>query len=500
MSYLYGMSVQGIQGFIFETNALKEIVGASELVEQLCTSRFNRATKEMTGIEFILQAAGNIRAIVQDKSVLQQIVREWPLEAESMVPGITLSQAVVAFDGELNKETMNRLEERLKVQRNRVSTQEFPALMAMERCRRTGRPAIDRKDKSSSGLRDRTMACKQKAGANNAPHSLMKKMLPESERVSVERIPFDMDDLTGKRESNWIAIIHADGNSLGKIIQGMSSKLDSAKRDKLKSAFQGFSTALDDATQDAARDAFSSVVLSKMDDPLRMEKKWKYPIRPVVLGGDDLTVICRADFAIKFTEEFLQAFQKRTAQHMKQLVTEFDLKSFENGLTACAGIAFVKQSYPFHYAIHLAEQLCGYAKKEAKAIDENNVPACLMFHKVQSSFVDDSYQTTIKRELTGIDGVSMACGPYYLEGGSSNQRTIRSLLEHAERLSEPDAPKSGLRQWLALLHEDLAKAEQFMERLKQIHKPYRNDLEAAVAGNKCPAYDWLSVASITEGA
>ena len=38
--YLYGAAVQGIQDFIFKTNKLKEIVGASELVEQVCTSQF----------------------------------------------------------------------------------------------------------------------------------------------------------------------------------------------------------------------------------------------------------------------------------------------------------------------------------------------------------------------------------------------------------------------------------------------------------------------------
>ncbi len=38
--YLYGASVQGIQGFIFQTDKLKEIAGASELVEQICTRLF----------------------------------------------------------------------------------------------------------------------------------------------------------------------------------------------------------------------------------------------------------------------------------------------------------------------------------------------------------------------------------------------------------------------------------------------------------------------------
>ena len=40
--YLYGASVQGIQQFIFQTNELKDIVGASELVESICTELFKK--------------------------------------------------------------------------------------------------------------------------------------------------------------------------------------------------------------------------------------------------------------------------------------------------------------------------------------------------------------------------------------------------------------------------------------------------------------------------
>ena len=38
--YLYGAAVQGIQSFIFQTNKLRDIVGASELVNQICTELF----------------------------------------------------------------------------------------------------------------------------------------------------------------------------------------------------------------------------------------------------------------------------------------------------------------------------------------------------------------------------------------------------------------------------------------------------------------------------
>ena len=60
--YLYGAAVQGIQEFIFKTNELKHIVGASELVEQICTSAFDEFAKNG---ESIVRAARKLFAIFQ---------------------------------------------------------------------------------------------------------------------------------------------------------------------------------------------------------------------------------------------------------------------------------------------------------------------------------------------------------------------------------------------------------------------------------------------------
>lgn len=40
--YLYGASVQGIQEFIFKTNKLKEIIGASKIVEDMDKINFQK--------------------------------------------------------------------------------------------------------------------------------------------------------------------------------------------------------------------------------------------------------------------------------------------------------------------------------------------------------------------------------------------------------------------------------------------------------------------------
>ncbi len=53
--YLYGAAVQGIQDFIFKTNKLQHIVGASELVEEICTNVFDDYAKNG---EDVVRAAG----------------------------------------------------------------------------------------------------------------------------------------------------------------------------------------------------------------------------------------------------------------------------------------------------------------------------------------------------------------------------------------------------------------------------------------------------------
>ena len=72
MNYLYGASLQGIQSFIFETNKLKEIIGASEMIEQLCSSQFMKKY-DIPDHNFIIKAAGNIKCIIRDKAKIQKI-------------------------------------------------------------------------------------------------------------------------------------------------------------------------------------------------------------------------------------------------------------------------------------------------------------------------------------------------------------------------------------------------------------------------------------------
>ena len=198
-------------------------------------------------------------------------------------------------------------------------------------------------------------------------------------------------------------------------------------------------------------------------------------------------------------------------KNFKKLPVKVDF--LEKGLTACAGIAFIKESYPFHYGYHLAETLCGEAKKAAKeglASDELT-PSCLMFHKVQSSFVEDFKEIREKELTAGKDAhvINFDFGPYYLD--TPEKPSIQHLKDcvgqfHNKEGKEGNAIKSHLRQWLTDLHDNSELAKQKLDRLISIaNKETSAKLEklklpnSAIQSGKSPIYDWLTINSINQG-
>jgi hypothetical protein len=460
MSYLYGASVQGIQGFIFETNKLKEIAGASELVEQICTSMFQEIAPNFHPKNLIIGAAGNIKYIFDNKNDCQTLVREFPKIIMTEAPGITISQAVVEYQNSLQKKDIEALESKLRIQRNKPIVQHGLGLMITERSRRTGKSGIDRKEDVVIDLGQKNKTAKSKG----AKDTLLNKILGKGHNLGDKKFPFDINEIVKKQEREWIAVVHADGNNLGKVIMKMTDELP---QEHTQEAFKEFSICLDKATISAASEAFYDIVYHKVKDNERL------PIRPVILGGDDLTVIIRGDLAMDFTERFLSLFEKHTEEQFKDFGTTYGLKDFDGRLTACAGIAYIKPNYPFHYGVKLSEELCKYSKSVAKDINKDNTPSCISFHKVQASFIEN-YTDIIEEELSAND-VQFNYGPYFIEK-QQGFATVSQLKHWTKEIKRDDAPKGPLRNWLSDLQVNKAKATQQLDRIKTLNRKYESSL------------------------
>ncbi len=458
--YLYGASVQGIQSFIFETNKLREIAGASELVEQICNTCFYDVAgisnpKEDDNLQ--LAAAGNIKYLFQNRETCEQVVRDFPRAAMTLAPGITVSQAVVKIEDDFASNAAkytNQLEQKLRAQRSRPVVQHGLGWMVSERSRRTGKPGVAWKKEA---VVDAGQVAKGKM-VEASKSALLEKLMPETRVGDYHRLfARDIEEITGGKERTWIAVIHADGNNLGKKIMRMAREGASSQR------FKAMSEKLGKATEGAAKHAFDIVVRKAANGGL-------HPIRPIVLGGDDLTVIIRGDLALRFTEAFLEAFEQETQKEFQGFGY-----GFEQGLTACAGIAYIKPNYPFHYGATLAETLCKQAKKVAKDIDGDHTPSCLLFHKVHASFVED-YGSIIEQELTAKE-VRLDYGPYFLDH-QAGYATLDELQHWMAVLNQSDSPRSRLRNWLTDLQVNPEAAQQQLDRIRQItHDSYDRDLK-----------------------
>lgn len=299
--------------------------------------------------------------------------------------------------------------------------------------------------------------------------------------LSYNYVAFDIKDLTDKND--WIAIIHADGNGLGQIV---------ATKNKKSGELKEFSEKLDAATVKAAQQAYNDVIKSPKYNPYGE----KIPFRPVVLGGDDMTIICRASLAMRYATSYIHHFEENTQKNGEDIA-----------LTACAGIAYMKSSYPFHYGYHLAEALCEEAKKDAKRKEhlrkDGKAPSCIMFHKIQGSYIRDFSQIE-QNELTIDAKHSLKFGPYYLEP-LKGRWTIKKLRSNVARLQtkEGNAAKTDIRQWLTIMHDNVEIARQKEKRVEMIASDYNKaTFHLATEGKErgniyvYPAFDMLQLLTV----
>lgn len=190
-----------------------------------------------------------------------------------------------------------------------------------------------------------------------------------------------LDGTKSVKPLSRVAVIHIDGNGIGALMKGLQSRLEGLRDDPTQEALL---TEKKISTSDA--DAFPSFVKeinSALEGALEracqraywMVARLQFPeaskvgltsndivhVVPVLLGGDDVTVIANGDYAVPFTVEFLRAFESETANDPLLRAV-----SPQGKFTAGAGITIVPTKFPFHLAYDLAERLAAQAKRLGK--------------------------------------------------------------------------------------------------------------------------------------
>ena len=180
-----------------------------------------------------------------------------------------------------------------------------------------------------------------------------------------------LDALAKDDERSLLAIVHADGNSMGVKIQ---KKLgDHADYDYCVNTMRAFTQEIKTVFSEKGKDALEkrrkALVEAYPDERLE-----NLMVRWIVTDGDDATFLCNAKYALELTKAYLKG--------VKAAGDEVGVS-----YSSCAGICVFHAHYPFARAYELAEQACDNAKKKVHQTELEQ--AWVDFHFIHSGVNGD---------------------------------------------------------------------------------------------------------------
>lgn len=438
MNAYYAFSAKSLQEYVFGSGRLVEVAGASAIIEALCT-RFPVELDEVlgTGGHVLNAAAGSFRMVFPNAAEAHRFARHVPLGVAARAPGLAWVQAV---EERAATGTWRLLAERLAAARNIpiASLPETPPCAL--RSPRTGEAMADVKQvaRVREGMDAASVAKIAAYDTGEAGWGLdLERRLLALVRQSAPAANAwarDVDMLAGDNER--LAVIHADGNRLGSVMMGLGDALAGiADPEKQAAGWRRVSDAIQTAAETAFEQAFAACAaltgdrLTTGTGAIRM--------RPVVLAGDDLTVIMPARWSMTFVNTYCTAFEAASAKSLADAAVALPaVKSvLPTCLTVAAGIALVKRDHPFLDAYDLAESLCGNAKRTNSGAAAGKSAAS--FHRVTGGTPSD-YGEVLARHLTAVDGTALTANPWPCGDGDTD---LGGLLRLVERLAAmPSTP------------------------------------------------------------
>lgn len=176
-----------------------------------------------------------------------------------------------------------------------------------------------------------------------------------------------LTDIGDKSEwRNYIGIVYADGNAMGKVVQQLNQPTQ----------LHQFSRIIDTSIRDACFSALTCISESQVDtvrgEALHRNTNCFEPLAAdiLLLGGDDLLVAVPAHHALNFALQVTERFEELAREKIANLPDAETRQFFRDALgdsgtfTISCGVAIAKSSYPFYLSLALAEQLLNNAKRK----------------------------------------------------------------------------------------------------------------------------------------
>jgi hypothetical protein len=477
-----------IQAYITSSGRLSDAVAASARIDQLCgdldddappgspwtdllSACLQSVCEDMAAqVRFSRRGGGAFIAFFPQADLRDRVQALWSAVVPRWLPSLHFS--LVAQDGASELDAAQAGMVALQAMRNQPAATMPESGPLTRLAPRTGRPAVAQVTRSGvTQWVDAAAQSQLRPSQREEVHdSLVERFCAASEESGL-RWPRNLDAEGGNfphldNGHQELVMLHADGNGLGAVLQALGKHCRDRPQDYVE-AYGAFSRAVSHATRTAAVAATQVVLLAAA----QRDADRRVPARPLILGGDDLTIVLRPDVALPFTQAYLLAFEACTEAALDGPRKRYPF--LPKKLTAAAGLAMVHASHPFDRALELAEALCTHTKQRTKhgtTGAAKPAPSGAMFYRQTVSLLGgwpDVLRAESTEHATGTYRyLRTVHGPYVL-GDSKQSMGLPRLadLQALAELLQAAVPRGPLRQVVTLMHHDPEAAVKTWQRI-----------------------------------
>ena len=428
-------TIRSKQEYIYKTNKVVEIVGASENISDAWNVLFQKAEEaglkiQKSNEEFVFETVreafnnkeldmvelfcggGNVTVLFRNKECFKTANKAFSYCLLKNYPGMIPMAVCVEVNGNY-REDYKKLMEACEKEKNRMipGVDQFILPFSLMD-RETFLPMTDM-DKNERFPKERLK--KREVG------TLIRDNENDMEAIKL------LDNLATKRgEESLLAVIHADGNNMGSKIMALLG--DHNDYDYCVNAMRMFTSDTAEAFVEHGLSAIARCQKELMEkysghkgytDKDGNLKKSLFAYRKVISDGDDMTFVCNARFAMEYTKAYVQAVQS----YQKEKRSRWRYSS-------CAGICIFHSHYSFARAYQLANKACDDGAKGKVHIigeDGKNVPieeGWVDFHYIHSG-VGGDLQTL--RQMQGTS--ECMARPWRIDGDMADNPQAYEKLE-----------------------------------------------------------------------
>lgn len=363
--FVYAFEAKDIQEYILERTRLAEMMGASAMIDTLCNEVLDACLDALEleeskqDFQTARRGGGGFTLVFTDQAKALALRDLISLVLPQFAPDLPFVHAV-AEHADLEPAIKAALDQ-LPIMQQQTRPPRPIATPLIQRAPRTGLPAWGQFPSFDGEAVDRAALAKRRFREDrlgrkfldDANYSWPKNLNPDDPKAREDTLfPFENDN-------HRVAVVHIDGNGFGQALTDVRQAAQS--RPDWVAVEYAFSRLVDEMGCEAVELATLQILESKAEQtPSGVSVM---PARPLVLGGDDLTIILRADVALDFVASYIREFESVSEKKIKDFSREYGVRLPNTRMTACAGIAFIGAKRPFDRAYHLAEALCAEAKR-----------------------------------------------------------------------------------------------------------------------------------------